>query len=129
MEFVELPPAPARRLMRDVWTGAAAQIRRETLEKFADTAPQARPWVCLYSEDSGEVAYRPLLSTEEVKSQPGPYYHPKLLKPVDYRPAVSVRGAFLAQLSVADLGPEFESHVRGIRVFARYVGDGSELPG
>lgn len=25
MEFVELPPAPARRLMRDVWTGAAAE--------------------------------------------------------------------------------------------------------
>lgn len=128
MEFVELPPQPARKLMRDVWGEAAGKIRRATLEHHADTAPSARPWVCLYSEDAEDAEYRPLLSHKDVRGPHlGNYYHPRLMRQVDYRPAVSVRGGFLSQMAVADLAPVFEAHCRGVRVFVRYTGDGSEM--
>lgn len=125
MEFVQLPASRPRPLMRDMWSGAAGRIKRATEAQQSDVPWHSRTWVCLYDEDERE-DYKPLLSRQDVDNGSDAYYHPQKHTRVEHRPAISVAGAFKANLSVADLTSEFEVTTRRGWVFVRYIGEGRQ---
>lgn len=125
IKFTELPRPTGRKLMRDLWMGTMGAIRSATQEKYPATAPDQRPWVCVYTEEE-EGSWDALLSHEDVHARPEQMYFTygaRRVGGVDIRPARSVRGAIQAQLSLADAKGEFEIIVRDGAVFARYVGE------